>query len=341
MTLQTCLYAWITVGVLSVLATAQTAESQTVAAQTPEMTPLSAEAALRVAKLLEEFDPNSYSLDIKFIGSSGEVSTITFGRAVGLADVQQSSVEREFTAAAAAGTNTNNNIFKVAGTNTNNNIFRIASTNTNNNIFKVAGTNTNNNIFRTSPGTNTNNNIFRVEGTNTNNNIFSNQRQASAILELKSILEGTFDIGMEAVTTEELVEMVKLLEEFDPNSYSLTIPVASATEGLKTVRLGKAVGLADLRQTSLEREFAGAVVAGTNTNNNIFRVAGTNTNNNIFRVASTNTNNNIFKVAGTNTNNNIFKVAGTNTNNNIFVNGQQAAAAQKLNAILKSKHPGQ
>ena len=319
-----------------------------VRAQDAEMKPLSTEAALRVAKLLEEFDPNSYSLDVPYVDSSGKVSTVRLGRAVGLGDVQQTSVEREFETAALASTNTNNNVFRTASTNTNNNVFRIASTNTNNNVFRTASTNTNNNVFRTA-STNTNNNIFRVESTNTNNNVFANDSQGSSILELKTILENSFDPGMKPLTGEEVARVAKLLEEFDPNSYSLEVPVRDAAGKVTQTKLGKAVGLADLKQSSLEREFTSALAASTNTNNNVFRVASTNTNNNVFRsastntnnnvfrVASTNTNNNVFRVASTNTNNNVFRVASTNTNNNVFVNMNQAAAARELNTLLQSK----
>jgi hypothetical protein len=133
----------------------------------------------------------------------------------------------------------------------------------------------------------------------------------------------------------------QLLRNFDPNSYSLDIPYVDNCGNTHTAKIGNAVGLRNLKQTSVERRLATAASASTNTNNNIFvtrSVASTNTNNNIFRVASTNTNNNIFRVdrlASTNTNNNIFRVASTNTNNNIFVNDRQAAAARELNAILQ------
>lgn len=150
-----------------------------------EMKPLSAEDKARVETLLKNFDPNSYSLKVEYLDASGKVAVARLGKAVGLANVKQTKVERDLTAAAAASTNTNNNIFrlgKAASTNTNNNIFRAASTNTNNNIFKLgrtASTNTNNNIFK----------LGKAASTNTNNNIFALDKQAAAAQELNTILQ--------------------------------------------------------------------------------------------------------------------------------------------------------
>jgi hypothetical protein len=147
---------------------------------------------------------------------------------------------------------------------------------------------------------------------------------------------------IEPLSPEVALRIAKLLEEFDPNSYSLDVPVSSGSGGVTTARLGKAVGLASLRQTSLEKELSEAALAGTNSNINIFKHAamGTNSNVNIFRsAAGTNSNINIFKpmsAAGTNSNINIFRTAaaGTNSNINIFANEHQAAAAHELNSIL-------
>lgn len=319
---------------------------------------LSASAAMRVAKLLEEFDPNSYSLQFSYQDSQGKPSQARLGKAVGLASLKQTSLERE-AALASAGTNTNINIFKpqAADTNTNINIFRAteAATNTNINIFKpqAAATNTNINIFRIARG---------EAGTNTNINIFVSDRQAAAANEIAMYLEAgpesapqimSEDEGdvLAPLDADETARIAKLLEEFDPNSYSLQLSVTNSEASATTVRLGKAVGLADLKQTSLERVALESSRAATNTNINIFKpsVAATNTNINIFRAteAATNTNINIFKpqAASTNTNINIFRVArseaGTNTNINIFVSDRQAAAASELNKILQEAGRGE
>src|SRR5437588_9652349 len=95
----------------------------TICANAQELQPLSPEAAQRVEKLLEAFDPGGYSLDIAVVDASGRVSHKRLGKAVGLSS--EPSPGREI---AAASTNVNNNVFKVASTNVNNNIFRIAST---------------------------------------------------------------------------------------------------------------------------------------------------------------------------------------------------------------------
>ena len=167
-------------------------------AQQPK--PVSADDQQQIETLLKNFDPNSYSLKVPVTDASGKTTVKTYGKAVGLASMRQTSVERNLARGAAASTNTNNNVFKVgaaASTNTNNNVFRVASTNTNNNIFKVgsaASTNTNNNIFKNgaAASTNTNNNVFKngaAAATNTNNNIFVNKTQEDAARQLNSLLQ--------------------------------------------------------------------------------------------------------------------------------------------------------
>jgi hypothetical protein len=136
------------------------------------------------------------------------------------------------------------------------------------------------------------------------------------------------------MSTEDSARVEELLSDFDPDSYSLSFKAQTLTGAVKEVKLGSAVGLADLQQTAVERAYIDQAVASTNVNNNVFSVASTNVNNNIFRVASTNVNNNVFSVARTNVNNNIFSVAKTNVNNNVFIEAGQAAAAEELNAIL-------
>ena len=122
------------------------------------------------------------------------------------------------------------------------------------------------------------------------------------------------------LSTEDKDAVLKILSEFDPNSYKFSGTYLDANKTVRSFRSGTAVGLTKIKQTNSKIINKGTA-ASTNTNNNIFKTASTNTNNNIFRAASTNTNNNIFKAASTNTNNNIFKAASTNTNNNIFKSG--------------------
>ena len=258
--------------------------------------------------LLKEFDPNSYLLDITVVDASGRVSNKRLGKAIELSSLKPTSVEQELGAAAVSSTNVNNNIFRVAS----------ASTNVNNNVFKAASTNVSNNVFR-------------AASTNVSNNIFVNERQAAAALELNSIFE--MNTGMRPLSIEDRKKVETLLKEFDPNSYSLDVTVVDASGRVSTERMGKAVGLSSLKQTSVEQEL-GAAVSSTNVNNNIFRVASTNVSNNVFRVASTNVSNNVFKAASTNVSNNVFKAASTNVSNNVFVNERQAAAALELNEIL-------
>src|SRR5579864_3678656 len=140
------------------------------------------------------------------------------------------------------------------------------------------------------------------------------------------------------LSAEDAARVKELLQNFDPNSYSLKVPARDASDKVTTMTLGNAKGLSSVQQTAVERRFERNGAASTNVNNNIFKVgkaASTNVNNNIFRVASTNVNNNVFKAASTNVNNNIFKTASTNVNNNVFVNDKQAAAARELNEILQ------
>ncbi len=302
-------------------------------AKADDMTPLSQQEKTRVEMLLSLFDPQSYAVSFDYIDEKGNVVTAEAGKAVGLSDVKQVEVERELIESIKAATNTNNNIFRAA-TNTNNNIFRVASTNTNNNIFRAA-TNTNNNIFRAA--TNTNNNIFRA-ATNTNNNIFIDAKQAAAARDLNAVFEEHYavDAALKPMGREDLMRVEELLSYFDPRSYSFSVEYVDERGAVSEVSLGKAVGLAGVKQTEVERFAADSIAASTNTNNNIFKlgeVASTNTNNNIFRVASTNTNNNIFRAVDTDRKG-IFRVAATNTNNNIFVDAKQAAAAAELNDLL-------
>jgi hypothetical protein len=152
---------------------------------------------------------------------------------------------------------------------------------------------------------------------------------------------------LKALTAEDTARVAKLLEEFDPNSYSVSFAVADTSGSVSTARLGKAVGLDSLKQTELEKEVVESV-AGTNSNINIFRAsrAGTNSNINVFRStrAGTNSNINLFRPsrAGTNSNINLFRTqsreAGTNSNINIFASDRQSSAAEELNAIFQKTY---
>ncbi len=322
-----------------------------------DVEPLTPEVALRIAQLLEEFDPNTYSLQIPVQTSTGGTFQSKLGRAVGLGSLEQTSLEKEMSAAA-AGTNSNINLFRTAraGTNSNINIFRSshAGTNSNINIFKSsrAGTNSNINIFSSSS---------EKAGTNSNINVFANDNQAAAASELAMYLQTGPDDprfsslkdrsapadDLNPLNAEDTARVAKLLEEFDPNSYSVGFAVTDSAGKISTARLGKAVGLDSLKQTELEKE-AIELVAGTNSNLNVFKSdrAGTNSNINIFRStrAGTNSNINIFRPsrAGTNSNINIFRTqaleAGTNSNINIFASDRQASSAQELNAIFQKAH---
>jgi len=317
-------------------------------ARADDVTPLSREEKDRVEMLLSMFDPRSYSVSFDYKDEKGRVVRAEAGEAVGLSDVKQTEVERKFLEELRASTNTNNNIFRAstntnnnifrASTNTNNNIFR-ASTNTNNNIFRLASTNTNNNIFSVA-STNTNNNIFSVASTNTNNNIFVDAKQAAAARDLNAVFTEHYmvDAAVQPMDLKDVSRVEELLSYFDPRSFSLSVEYVGDDGQVAQASFGKAVGLASVSQTSVERFAGDSFAASTNTNNNIFRVgevASTNTNNNIFRVASTNTNNNIFRAVEADREG-MFRVASTNTNNNIFVDAKQAAAAAELNDILDS-----
>ncbi len=283
-------------------------------ARADDVTPLSQAEKDRVEMLLSMFDPQSYSVSFEYTDEKGRVARAEAGKAVGLSDVKQTAVERKFLDELRASTNTNNNIFR-ASTNTNNNIFRVASTNTNNNIFSVAST-------------------------NTNNNIFVDAKQAAAARDLNAVFSEHYvvDAAVQPMDLKDVSRVEELLSYFDPRSFSLSVEYVSDDGKVAQASFGKAVGLASVTQTKVERFAGDSLAASTNTNNNIFRVgevASTNTNNNIFRVASTNTNNNIFRAVESDPEG-LFRVASTNTNNNIFVDAKQAGAAAELNEILDS-----
>jgi hypothetical protein len=75
-----------------------------------------------------------------------------------------------------------------------------------------------------------------------------------------------------------------LLQAFDPNSYSFTYSYLDAQGEVQTARVGRAVGLAELRQSNTVRRAPPPALAGTNTTINVFRESmGLATNLNIFR----------------------------------------------------------
>ena len=108
--------------------------------------PLSAADKATVEKLLQEFDPNSYSFSANYVDASGKTQKMTTGKAKGLESVTMSNT-KVLKPGSVAGTVNTNNIFKASTVNTNN-IFKASTVNTNN-IFKAATVNTNN-IFKPS-----------------------------------------------------------------------------------------------------------------------------------------------------------------------------------------------
>ncbi|WP_264530145.1 hypothetical protein [Flavobacterium sp. N502540] len=96
------------------------------------------------------------------------------------------------------------------------------------------------------------------------------------------------------IAEKDKAEIQTILKSFDSNSYNIDVKTEKGT-----LRSGKAVGLADVKQGKTVRPESVGTKAATNTNINIFKsaAAATNTNINIFKsnAAATNTNINIFK----------------------------------------------
>ena len=113
----------------------------------------------------------------------------------------------------------------------------------------------------------------------------------------------------------------ELLRSFDPQSYDIHFRVQDAKGNVRAMQSGRALGLANLRQTNVVRPGAGGA-------------ASTVTVINIFKPASTVTVINIFKQASIDGGGNLSSRASTATIINIFKNADQNTKAQELNRIL-------
>lgn len=117
--------------------------------------------------------------------------------------------------------------------------------------------------------------------------------------------------NLKPFSSEDRCKVEELLKSFDPNSYDFRYRYVDPSGRTQSTQVGRARGLANLRQRDTVRGVGGPV-------------ASTNININIFRRASTNININIFKEA-----------ASTNININIFKDAHLQARARELNAILQ------
>lgn len=131
----------------------------------------------------------------------------------------------------------------------------------------------------------------------------------------------TYAGELRPLSQHDAARVQELLKSFDPNSYDFHFKVQDAKGQVKTMQTGRALGLANIRQTNTVRPAGGAA-------------ASTNTVINLFKTASTNTTINIFKEAMIDGGGNMSAKASTNTTINIFKTADQQQKAQELNQIL-------
>ena len=251
--------------------------------------PFSVADKAQVEQLLRSFDPNSYDFHYQYLDAAGKPQAVH----AGMANLTQSNTMRGPGASAASTVNTIN-IFRQAGTVNSINIYKQASTVNTINIFKDRNLNAKAQEL---------NAILVRYGTPA---LETPNREAVAGREVELARTG----GMRPLSAQDKAKVDELLKSFDPNSYDFRYNYLDASGKQKTAQVGRAKGLANLKQGETARA-PGATVAGTVNTINIFRQAST-----------------------VNTIN-IFRQAGTANTINIFKDPNQQAKAQELNAILQ------
>jgi hypothetical protein len=122
------------------------------------------------------------------------------------------------------------------------------------------------------------------------------------------------------LSPQDAARVQELLKSFDPNSYDIRFHTQDAKGQLKLNKLGRAVGLANLRQTNTVRPNLGGAASTVNTIN-------------IFKTASSVNTINIFKEAAPGMLDGSARASSVNTIN-IFKTADQQQKAQELNQIL-------
>ncbi len=282
--------------VLSMSISTAQAQRETIVGEAPAggLRPFSAADKGRVEELLKAFDPKSYDFHYQHVDASGKVQSAH----VGLANLTQSNTVRGAGSAAASTVNTIN-------------IFRQASTVNTINIFKQASTVNTINIFKDP------NQQAKAQELNA---ILQRYSAPAAIAPGGRAVETRTEISesnslrkageMKPLSAQDKARVDELLKSFDPNSYDFRYHYLDASGKEQAAQVGRAKGLANLRQSETVRG-PGSAAASTVNTINIFRQASTVNTINIFRQAST-----------------------VNTIN-IFKDPNQQAKAQELNAILQ------
>lgn len=131
------------------------------------------------------------------------------------------------------------------------------------------------------------------------------------------------------LSPQDAARVQELLKSFDPNSYDIHYRVQDAKGGVKPVQTGRALGLANIRQTDTVRPIQGGAASSV-TIINIFKTASSVTVINIFKEASPAAMSEATRAnaaaGGTH--------ASTSTIINIFKTADQQMKAQELNRIL-------
>src|SRR5712691_5256492 len=254
---------------LAVVFTISTVQAQLepIVGQAPAggLRPLSAQDKARVEELLKSFDPNSYDFHYQYLDASGKPQAAH----VGMANLTQTNTVRGPGAAAASTVNTIN-------------IFRQASTVNTINIFKQASTVNTINIFK-DPNQN-------AKAQELNAILQRYSAPAPAVSKIREsavtpaqgvVIQG----GMKPLSAQDRARVEELLKSFDPNSYDFRYHYLDASGKQQAAQVGRAKGLADLKQSETARG-PGSATAGTVNTINIFRSASTVNTINIFKQAN-------------------------------------------------------
>src|SRR5712691_4064381 len=258
---------------LAVVFTISTVQAQLepIVGQAPAggLRPLSAQDKARVEELLKSFDPNSYDFHYQYLDASGKPQAAH----VGMANLTQTNTVRGPGAAAASTVNTIN-IFRQASTVNTINIFKQASTVNTINIFKdpnqQAKAQELNAILQRYSGLAPIEPISKAGGT---------RPEISESTALRKAGE------MKPLSAQDRARVEELLKSFDPNSYDFRYHYLDASGKEQAAQVGRAKGLADLKQSETASG-AGSATAGTVNTINIFRSASTVNTINIFKQAN-------------------------------------------------------
>jgi len=267
--------------------------------QAQELRPFSPQDRAKVEELLRSFDPNSYDFHYLYLDASGKAQHAH----VGMANLTQSNTARGAGSAAASTVNTIN-------------IFRQASTVNTINIFKQGSLVAVPNISFKDPKLNT--------AAQELNAILQRYSGPAAIAPSGRAVETRTEISesnslrkageMKPLSAQDKARVDELLKSFDPNSYDFRYHYLDASGKEQAAQVGRAKGLANLRQSETVRGPGSAAASTVNTIN-------------IFRQASLTVTINIFKQAS--------GVSNMVFTDRLFKDPNQQAKAQELNAILQ------